>query len=218
MRPVDTPVMLRRHQRSVRVTHWLTTLAFVALLVSGGEILLSHPRFYWGETGNVEETPLFTIPVPSSRSTVPTGYDYVLPDQNGWSRYLHFQSAWLLGLTGADGDRPAQEARKAVQDADPRHARPHQRERRGPRRVLGAVPASRVTVMELGLNDGEFAALFPFHVAFDANGTILQVGVADPILVVERAEQVGERLDAPAADVRWLETARVLTVVLHVSP
>jgi thiosulfate reductase cytochrome b subunit len=31
---------------------------------------------------------------------VPTGYGYVLPDQNGWSRYLHFQSAWVLVLTG----------------------------------------------------------------------------------------------------------------------
>lgn len=89
-----------RHGRVVRVTHWLTTLAFVALLVSGVEVLLSHPRFYWGETGNVRETPLFVIPVPASRSQVPTGYDYVLPDQNGWSRYLHFQSAWLLGFTG----------------------------------------------------------------------------------------------------------------------
>lgn len=82
------------------MTHWLTTLAFFALLVSGGEVLLSHPRFYWGETGTVEETPLFSLPVPASRDTVPTGYDYVLPDQNGWSRYLHFQSAWLLGFTG----------------------------------------------------------------------------------------------------------------------
>jgi thiosulfate reductase cytochrome b subunit len=92
---------VQRHQGFVRVTHWLTTLAFFALLVSGVEVLLSHPRFYWGETGNVEETPLFAIPVPASRGTVPTGYDYVLPDQNGWSRYLHFQSAWLLALTGA---------------------------------------------------------------------------------------------------------------------
>jgi thiosulfate reductase cytochrome b subunit len=92
--------MLRRHAGFVRLTHWLTTLAFFALLVSGVEVLLSHPRFYWGETGNVEETPLFIIPVPASRSTVPTGYDYVLPDQNGWSRYLHFQSAWLLAFTG----------------------------------------------------------------------------------------------------------------------
>jgi thiosulfate reductase cytochrome b subunit len=31
---------------------------------------------------------------------VPTGYGYVLPDQNGWSRALHFQSAWLIILTG----------------------------------------------------------------------------------------------------------------------
>jgi len=31
---------------------------------------------------------------------VPTGYGYVLPDQNGWSRYLHFQSAWIVVLTG----------------------------------------------------------------------------------------------------------------------
>jgi len=31
---------------------------------------------------------------------VPTGYGYVLPDQNGWSRYLHFQSAWVAVLTG----------------------------------------------------------------------------------------------------------------------
>jgi thiosulfate reductase cytochrome b subunit len=76
----------RRHARFVRVTHWLTSLAFAALLLSGVEVLLSHP--------------LFIIPVPASRSTVPTGYDYVLPDQNGWSRYLHFESAWLLGFSG----------------------------------------------------------------------------------------------------------------------
>ena len=85
----------------VRVTHWLTVVAFFALLITGVEIVISHPRFYWGETGNVMTRPLFTIPIPSSRDTVPTGYRYVLPDQNGWSRYLHFQSAWLLVLTGA---------------------------------------------------------------------------------------------------------------------
>jgi thiosulfate reductase cytochrome b subunit len=44
--------------------------------------------------------PLFTIHIPSSRDTVPTGYGYVMPDQNGWSRYLHFQAAWLLLITG----------------------------------------------------------------------------------------------------------------------
>ena len=89
-----------RHSAMVRVTHWLTTLAFLALLVTGVEILISHPRFYWGETGNVNMTPLFSFHIPSSRASVPTGYGYVLPDQNGWSRYLHFQSAWVLVLTG----------------------------------------------------------------------------------------------------------------------
>jgi thiosulfate reductase cytochrome b subunit len=75
-------------------------VAFFALLLSGLEIVVSHPRFYWGETGNSGTTPLFIIPIPASRGTVPTGYGYEMPDQNGWSRYLHFQSAWLLVLTG----------------------------------------------------------------------------------------------------------------------
>ena len=94
----ETPGL--RHAFLVRVTHWLITFAFLALLVSGLEIVLSHPRFYWGEVGNVNNPTLFKIPVPSSRKMVPTGYGYVLPDQNGWSRYLHFQSAWVLVLTG----------------------------------------------------------------------------------------------------------------------
>jgi thiosulfate reductase cytochrome b subunit len=89
-----------RHSLLVRLTHWLTFLAFIALLVTGIEILISHPRFYWGETGNVNTKPLFTFHIPSSRDSVPTGYGYVLPDQNGWSRYLHFEAAWLLVLTG----------------------------------------------------------------------------------------------------------------------
>ncbi len=89
-----------RHAAVVRVTHWLITLSFLALLLTGVEILISHPRFYWGEIGNVNTRPLFTLPIPSSRDTVPTGYGYVLPDQNGWSRYLHFEAAWVAVLTG----------------------------------------------------------------------------------------------------------------------
>jgi thiosulfate reductase cytochrome b subunit len=89
-----------RHAAVVRWTHWITVAAFFALLVSGLEIVISHPRFYWGETGNVNMHPLFTLPIPSSRDTVPTGFGYVMPDQNGWSRSLHFEAAWAVLFCG----------------------------------------------------------------------------------------------------------------------
>lgn len=95
-----TRIRRSRHPAFVRITHWITTIAFLALLVSGIEILLSHPRFYWGEAGNALTPPLFILPLPASRATVPTAYGYVLPDQNGWSRYLHFEAAWLVVVCG----------------------------------------------------------------------------------------------------------------------
>src|ERR1700678_1652516 len=97
---VPAATVASRHSALVRVTHWIATLCFFALLLSGIEIVISHPRFYWGETGNVRTPPLFTLPIPASRDTVPTSYGYVMPDQNGWSRSLHFQSAWAAVLTG----------------------------------------------------------------------------------------------------------------------
>lgn len=89
-----------RHPALVRATHWIAALSFLALLVTGVELVISHPRFYWGDDGNVLTTPLFTLPIPASRASVPTGYDYVMPDQNGWSRSLHFESAWIIVFAG----------------------------------------------------------------------------------------------------------------------
>lgn len=100
LQPAASSEPLQRHSLVVRWTHWITTLCFLALLVSGTEILISHPRFYWGETGNVLMPPLFTLPIPASRASVPTGYGFVLNDQNGWSRSLHFQAAWFLVFSG----------------------------------------------------------------------------------------------------------------------
>jgi len=98
--PASGSAQVPRHTALIRLTHWLTVVCFVALLVTGAEIVISHPRFYWGEVGNVNTHPLFVLPIPASRNLVPTGYGFVLPDQNGWSRYLHFQTAWVLVLTG----------------------------------------------------------------------------------------------------------------------
>src|ERR1044071_4644686 len=78
-----------RHSPVVRVTHWVTTLTFIGLLVSGIAILLSHPRLYWGETGNVATSSLIDLPLP-----------FILKNQNGWGRYLHFLSAWFVVISG----------------------------------------------------------------------------------------------------------------------
>ena len=83
-----------RHSALVRITHWIHTLSFFALVVSGIGILLAHPRFYWGETGAVGTPSLFDLPLPFLVTT-PT---YVGP--SSWGRNLHFLSAWICVLNG----------------------------------------------------------------------------------------------------------------------
>ena len=95
---IAVPSTPPRHAAFVRVSHWIATLCFFALLVTGIELVISHPRFYWGETGNVLTPSLFDLPIPASRGAVKTGYGFVLPDQNGWSRSLHFQTGWLAAF------------------------------------------------------------------------------------------------------------------------
>jgi thiosulfate reductase cytochrome b subunit len=73
----------------VRVTHWLNTISFVALVISGFGILLAHPRFYWGETGGLGTPSILDLPLP-----------FMLGGPSGWGRYMHFQAAWLCVLTG----------------------------------------------------------------------------------------------------------------------
>ncbi len=100
-----TPAIVRstlpRHSAVTRVTHWLTFVAFLALLLTGIEILISHPRFYLGETGNAGTKAFFTpadpgFPGPQCPRVSATSYR----TKNGWSRYLHFEAAWLLVITG----------------------------------------------------------------------------------------------------------------------
>lgn len=78
-----------RHTAVVRVTHWITSAGFIALLISGIAILLAHPRLYWGETGAVGAPSLIDLPLP-----------FMLTGQSGWGRSLHFLAAWVSVLTG----------------------------------------------------------------------------------------------------------------------
>jgi thiosulfate reductase cytochrome b subunit len=73
----------------VRLTHWVFTLSFIGLVVSGIGIILAHPHFYWGETGNLQTPALFSLPLPT-----------MLGGPSGWGRYLHFESAWFAMLSG----------------------------------------------------------------------------------------------------------------------
>jgi thiosulfate reductase cytochrome b subunit len=77
-----------RHTFLIRATHWVHTLAFCALVVSGAAILLAHPRLYWGEVGGFGSPALIELPLPLNL------------EQSGWGRSLHFLSAWISVLTG----------------------------------------------------------------------------------------------------------------------
>jgi DMSO/TMAO reductase YedYZ molybdopterin-dependent catalytic subunit/thiosulfate reductase cytochrome b subunit len=79
-----------RHSALVRVTHWISALSFLVLVLSGIAILLAHPRLYWGETGGVGTPSLVDLPLP-----------FVLQVPiRGPGRYLHFLAAWILVFTG----------------------------------------------------------------------------------------------------------------------
>lgn len=77
-----------RHTTLVRATHWINSLCFVALAVSGIAILLAHPRFYWGETGYFDTPAAFELPLK------------VNLDQTGWGRNVHFLAAWIALFNG----------------------------------------------------------------------------------------------------------------------
>jgi len=87
---LDSP----RHSGLVRVTHWIHTFGFFALIVSGIGILLAHPRFYWGETGAAGTPSLFDLPLPFLVTTS----TYVGP--SSWGRSLHFLAAWICVMNG----------------------------------------------------------------------------------------------------------------------
>jgi thiosulfate reductase cytochrome b subunit len=72
----------------VRITHWIAVLSILTLLASGIGILISHPRLYWGETGNISTPSLIDLPIP------------FIIGPSVWNRPIHFLSAWFLVFAG----------------------------------------------------------------------------------------------------------------------
>ncbi|TDQ16672.1 thiosulfate reductase cytochrome b subunit [Algoriphagus boseongensis] len=105
-----------KHKAWVKGSHWFVTLSFFILLVTGFEMTMVHPRFYWGEVGNDLTPALFEVPV--SINYKHGGWDQITPfsdepnspvtgvrtfdifNQNSWGRSLHFLGAWILVLVG----------------------------------------------------------------------------------------------------------------------
>jgi thiosulfate reductase cytochrome b subunit len=105
------------HAVWVRVSHWIVTASVLTLFFSGFEILMVHPRLYWGEVGN-DLTPAWIelpisrnykhggwrTPVPffdSAAGPVSASSTYQIFNQNRWGRSLHFLAAWGMLLPGA---------------------------------------------------------------------------------------------------------------------
>ena len=106
-----------RHALWVRITHWVITASFLTLAFTGYVILMSHPRLYWGETGNDLTPALIELPISKNYkhggwenreaffaeagSPVSASRTFDIFNQNGWGRSLHFLAAWFLVLPGA---------------------------------------------------------------------------------------------------------------------
>jgi len=104
------------HRRWVRISHWLIVASFVTLGITGVFILAVHPRLYWGEVGNDLVPAILEFPL--SNNYRPDGYEpgvtfsnlehapfssnrmYLIFNQNGWGRSLHFLAAWFLVVAG----------------------------------------------------------------------------------------------------------------------
>ena len=111
-----SPLNTAKHRRWVKVTHWIGTISFLLLVFTGFEILMVHPRLYWGNVGNDLTPALFELPISrnyhhggwqniqpffaAANSPVSGSRTYDIFNQNGWGRSLHFLSGWVLVITG----------------------------------------------------------------------------------------------------------------------
>lgn len=104
------------HARWVRISHWVLAASVLTLAFSGFEILMVHPRLYWGKAGDDLTPALFELPIsrnyqhggwappvsfaPGAHTIVSAARTYDIFNQNSWGRSLHFLAAWFLVLSG----------------------------------------------------------------------------------------------------------------------
>jgi thiosulfate reductase cytochrome b subunit len=67
-------LLVERHTRINRLTHWINLLCVVVLLMSGLQIFNAHPALYWGQSGADADRPAFEIGADDSGDGPPAGF------------------------------------------------------------------------------------------------------------------------------------------------
>jgi thiosulfate reductase cytochrome b subunit len=67
-------LLVERHTRITRLTHWINLLCVVVLLMSGLQIFMAHPALYWGQFGADADRPLFKVGADDSGGGPPAGF------------------------------------------------------------------------------------------------------------------------------------------------
>ena len=67
-------LLVHRHTRITRLTHWFNLLCVAVLLMSGLQIFNAHPALYWGQYGADADRPLFEIGADASGDGPPVGF------------------------------------------------------------------------------------------------------------------------------------------------
>ena len=67
-------LLVFRHTRVTRLTHWINLLCVAVLLMSGLQIFNAHPALYWGQSGADADRPLFEIGADDLGDGPPAGF------------------------------------------------------------------------------------------------------------------------------------------------
>src|ERR1700682_3758048 len=67
-------LLVFRHTRVTRLTHWINLLCVAVLLMSGLQIFNAHPALYWGQSGANTDRAAFEIGVDDSGGGPPAGF------------------------------------------------------------------------------------------------------------------------------------------------
>jgi thiosulfate reductase cytochrome b subunit len=73
-RPWRTRLLVERHTRVTRLTHWINLFCVAVLLMSGLQIFNAHPALYWGQSGADADRPLIEIGADDSGDGPPAGF------------------------------------------------------------------------------------------------------------------------------------------------